>query len=322
MTTSSENIIKEQKTIPNFFVVGFPRSGTSSLYSYLKDHPDIYMSKFKEPIYFCKDLVEESQKFHDYKYVSSYHVTTNEEDYLKFFDERKNEKAVGEASGWYIFSEVAAQEIYNFNPDSKIIILIREPCQLLYSLHHQYLYSGNEDIKDFKKALESEDLRKQHKKLNKNIPWPSLLYYSEIVKFTKHIQKFKKVFPENQIKLVLFDDFKSQTSEVYKEILDFLGVDNSFQADFTPRHSCKVERFNIPNKLGFKKFVTKYFPRSITIFLSKILKTVNTKYVKRAPLDQKLKNELMQKYKNEVEALGNMLNQDLVKLWGYDQIIQ
>ncbi|MBD3330887.1 sulfotransferase [Candidatus Peregrinibacteria bacterium] len=305
--------------IPNFFIVGFPRSGTTSMHFYLKQHPDIFMPEFKEPIYFCKDLVKESINFHKKKYISSYHITTTEKEYLKIFKKRKNEKAVGEASGWYFYSKVAAKEIKKYNPNAKIIFLIREPTELLFSLHHQYLYSGNETIKNFEKALNSENLRKKGKKINKNIPWPSLLYYSEFIKYKNHIEKFTKIFPKNQIKLVLFDDIKSNTKKVYNDLLNFLEVDPKFTPDFTVKHGCKTERFQIPYKTTLKKIFTNYFPKSLNYLLAKILAKINTKYIKRPVMNKNLRSRLKKKFKKEVIELQKLLNRDLIKLWNYDE---
>ena len=139
---------------PNLFIVGAPRCGTTTLYHYLRQHPNIFMSGYKEPHYFGKDLRKNKKLYF-----------TNKEKYLDLFTKGLGKKAIGEASSYYLFSSLAPKEIFQFNPRAKIIILLRQPTELLYSYHSQLLYLGDECEKDFYKALNLENCRKKGKHL-------------------------------------------------------------------------------------------------------------------------------------------------------------
>ena len=143
---------------PNFFIVGMPKCGTTSLNHYLRHHPQIIMAEFKEPHYFGKDLTRLTNLY-----------LQDEESYLKLFVSKKKASIIGEVSPYYLFSYSAPQEIIKFNPSSKIIILLRNPTDLVYSLYLQYLYSGNENELNFSKSLELEENRKKGENLPPNI---------------------------------------------------------------------------------------------------------------------------------------------------------
>ena len=131
---------------PNLFIVGAPKSGTTFLYYYLKQHPDIYFPNFKEPHFFGSDLIRRN---------GAYNLSLDE--YQDLF--KTDKKIIGEASTFYIFSKDAPEEIYNFNPKAKIIIMLRDLVDLVHSLHSQFVFSGDEVIEDFTQALELEDSR-------------------------------------------------------------------------------------------------------------------------------------------------------------------
>ncbi|MBN1253032.1 MAG: sulfotransferase [Bacteroidales bacterium] len=166
---------------PNLFIVGMPKAGTSALYFFLKQHPEIFMSEDKEPNYFCADLIEESDNFHKRKFEDFRY--RNEKSYLKLFENKDKFKIAGEASTQYLFSKKAAENIYNFNTKAKIIIIIREPVSFLYSYHSQLLRNVRENILDFKKALEFEPERKKLNKYPSNVRFPSQLHYTDWIDY-------------------------------------------------------------------------------------------------------------------------------------------
>ncbi len=147
-------------TKPNLFIVGTSKVETTSLHDYLNQHSDIYMSKPKEPHHFCKDLLEKSDNFHGE--ITFYKKYRTKKEYLKLFKNRK-ELISGEASVWYYYSKITPAKIKTYNPDAKIIIMLREPTTFLYSLHAEALMSQDETEEIFEKALELEQERKKKK---------------------------------------------------------------------------------------------------------------------------------------------------------------
>ena len=124
---------------PNLFIVGAPKSGTTALYEYLKVHPEIFMSAYKEPHYFGSDL--RGPRMEQFR--------GNDRKYLSLFAAATNEKWVGEASIWYLYSQRAAQEIKAYDPNAAIIIMLRNPLEMGYSMFYQSSYTGNEILPTF-----------------------------------------------------------------------------------------------------------------------------------------------------------------------------
>ena len=122
---------------PDFFIAGAPKCGTTAMHTYLQTHPEVFVSKVKEPSFFATDL------------HNSNPLVCNIEEYLSLFAEVRDEKRVGEASTGYFYSQNAAKELKEFNPSASIIIMLRNPVDMMYSLHGQLLYQGNEDLVNF-----------------------------------------------------------------------------------------------------------------------------------------------------------------------------
>ena len=215
--------------IPNLFIAGLPRSGTSSLHYYLGQHPEIFMTRIKEPNFFACDFHEESDAFHNKQLYFPYRTR---EKYLRLYKHWKNEKIAGEASWTSLYSKMAARRIQQFNPKAKIIIALREPVSFLYSYHSAATFALGEGIQDFKEALTIETERKNGKSLGKRVIVPSWLFYSEFARYADHVQRYLSVFNRDQIKIILFDDLKQDTARVYNTILEFLDVSSDFCPEF------------------------------------------------------------------------------------------
>src|SRR4030095_12488986 len=133
---------------PNFFVVGAPKSGTTSLYFYLKQHPQVFLPRIKELNFFCTDL------------HFNFPLLT-EKQFLSYYSVQQNHKAIGEVSVWNLYSKVAANRIHDFNPDSKIIIMLRQQVEMMYALHSNHVFNDNETIRDFEEELKQQEERKR-----------------------------------------------------------------------------------------------------------------------------------------------------------------
>ena len=310
---------------PDFFIVGEPKSGTTALYTYLKQHPDIFMPKIKEPYYFCKDFHKESDEYNKkmkYFFRKSFPFRTDEQ-YLKLFKSWKEQKISGEASVTYLYSKIAAKEIHLFNPDAKIIMILRNPVDFLHSLHSRFFVTRNE-TETFENALAAEEERKKGRAIPKiaYLP-PSYFNYSEWTKYAEHIQRYYDLFDKKQIKIIIFDDFKTNTQEVYEEVLEFLDVDPNFKPTF---EIVNENRKLIPIFRPIVDFIRQYnvfkaiMPRNAYYKLSRAFyKTIVTKQP-RQPMNSELRQRLMKEYKPEVEKLSKLINRDLITLWGYNTI--
>ncbi|MGD9052605.1 MAG: sulfotransferase [Desulfobacterales bacterium] len=307
---------------PNLFIVGHPRTGTSALHDALDQHPDIFMSIPKEPVYFAKDLHAESDLFH--KKPKYFHFRS-ENQYLKIFKQWAHEKIAGESTAVYLYSKKAAREIHTFNSEAKIIMVFREPVSWLSSYHAKAIQIIGENQPEIKEAVILENERKKGHYLSEKVMAPSMLYYSDFIKFYKQIKRYTDLFDTANIKIIIYDDFKTDNPKIYKEILEFLEVDH----DFSPRFKkVNISRTNakwpiVQHILQYPyliKLAIKVLPRNLFSKLSSTYWESFFEDEKTTQIDADFRFELMHKFKPEVHSLSEFLNRDLIKLWGYDKI--
>lgn len=220
---------------PNLFIVGAPKCGTTAWVEYLSAHPDVQFSDVKEPHYFCFDFPRMSQ-------------VSNLEEYLDLF-RRSTARVVGEASVLYLYSGAAVKEIYEFNPDAKIVILVREQEEFLPSFHNQLCLNFQETIDDFELAWKLSEARTPET-ISNACRVASQLNYKDMGKFYKYVKRYFDVFPHQQIRLFHYDDWIEDTRAVYLQILDFLDLDDDGRVDF-PRVNARARHRNV----GIAKFL-------------------------------------------------------------------
>lgn len=291
---------------PGFFIVGAPKCGTTSLNDYLRQHPGLFIPERKELHYFGSDL----------RFSKTQRPTRDE--YLAQFAPAQPGQIAGEASVWYLFSELAAKEIHGFCPDAKIIIMLRNPADMLYSLHSQYLFESNEDINDFAAALAAEEDRSQGRRLPPGSNYREGLLYGRVARFAEQVRRYLDVFPREQIHIIDFDDFSRDTPRIFAETLQFLGVDPTFCCQFEVRnpnkqvHNKSLHYFlNNPGK--FAILLGRLIPRSLRRGLVSRLKKANSPEAPRPPLDAELRAELNREFAPEVAVLGELVGRDYSK---------
>lgn len=290
-------------TKPNLFIVGAAKSGTTAMNDFLNQHPDIFMAK-KELHFFGSDLDIDQPKL-------------TEQQYLDFFKEGQGKKIIGESSVWYLFSQKAAEEIKAFSPEAKIIILLRNPVEMMQALHRQNIYDGNEDIADFEEAVSAVAERKNGRRLPKNPEHLSCLLYTEVVKYYQQVKRFYDVFGKENVHVIIYDDFKKNNLEAYRSVLNFLRVD-AFEPVFDIVNSNK-EVGNIavhqlikhpPNKL--REIVRVAIPyKPLRHFLMESISKWNVKKVERQPINEQFKKKLQQEVSEDVIQLSKLLQRDL-----------
>ncbi len=297
---------------PGFFIVGAPKCGTTAMQEYLRQHPDIFMPSFKESHHFANDLLKPDDTF------------LGREKYLSLFAVAGEKKVVGEASVYYLFSKNAPLNIKAFRPDAKIIIMLRNPVDLLYSRYSQLVYNGDEDILDFEASLAAEEKRKTGELIPKHIRIERKLLHHEIVKFTEQIKRYFDTFGRNNVHVIIYDDFKRDTTKVYRETLRFLNVDTSFQPRFkivNPNkrvRSKTLQRFLITPSSAMRMIGKLLLPRSLREALLNRLRKLNTQYISRQPMSPELRKRLQEEFAQEVKSLSELLGRDLT-LWSKDQ---
>jgi hypothetical protein len=289
---------------PNLFIVGAPKSGTSAMNDFLNQHPEIFMAK-KEIHFFGTDLnIKESK------------LTVQE--YLNFFAGGQDKKIIGESSVWYLSSTSAAQEIKKFSPGAKIIIMLRNPLEMLPALHKQNIFDANEDIKDFKEALSAIDDRRHGKRIPRRAELLSCLLYTDAVAYSSQIERYFDAFGRENVLCIIYDDFKKDNLKTYGRVLEFLEVDSSFKAKFSIVNAAKevqniaVYRFvKQPDSLS-RKLVRIFIPvKSARHYLMTKILSLNIREAKGVEIGDELKQHLKESFREEIEQLGKLLGREL-----------
>lgn len=292
---------------PNFFLVGAPKAGTTALYEYLREHPNVCMSKIKEPHYFASDF-------------ESYPRVRDEREYLALFRHcHEDHTAVGEASVWYLYSAVALPLIRERYPDARIVVALRNPIDLAYSLHSQAVYNFNEDEPDFMRAWALQEQRLEGKHIPARCKAPQILQYKMVASLGWQVERLQQLFPESQIKYLFFDDLVADVSAVYAEVLDFLGLEHDGRIRFDPVNEGKGHRFHWLGKmtqappgpaLTMFRFLRKRMGLNFSPFLNSI-RRLNDRPRPRPPLSAALRKQLAPAFSGDVKRLAYLTGRNL-----------
>jgi hypothetical protein len=314
--------------VPDFFIVGQPKSGTTALYAMLRTHPQIFMPDFKEPRFYADDLPSRFQE----PRASGLPAETYE-DYLALFAPAGEGQLVGEASTAYIWSQSAASRIARARPEAKIIVILREPAAYLRSLHLQLMEIRIEDAKTLRKALALEDERRAGRHVPREIGnWPQVLLYTDRVAYVEQLRRYHAVFAPEQVLVLIYDDFRADNEGTVRRVLAFLGVDQ--QAPVTVTEANPTVRMRSARVDGMVRSVTvggnpiaRNARRALKLVLPESARERLRFLIWRRlvfgsprPADEELTIELRRRFKGEVQELSEYLGRDLVKLWGYDQL--
>ena len=294
---------------PNLFIVGAPKSGTTALSDYLREHPDIFISMPKEPHFFATDLPGHCHK-----------VNTHEK-YIHLFKNVNSESVVGEASVHYLYSQKAIKNIYEFNSEARLVAMLRKPVEMVYSMHSQALASLNEDITDFEQAWALESERSTGRRVPKHCRDVQILYYSQIAKYAEQLKRVYRYFPREQVKIIFFENFKEDTRGTYESVLDFLEVSQDERSEFPRINSNKVAqnallaRFTERPPEPLKKLILNgkkllgFQDRSIGAL--RTLRRVNFVKTKRKPLSPEMRRKVITAYRDDILELSDLLECDL-----------
>ena len=306
-------------TRPGFFIVGAPKCGTTALYTYLSRHKQVYMPWIKEPHYFATELEK-----------SRVRPIDNLAEYLGLFEPCGAQyKVAGEASVFYLASPNAIQNIERFNSQAKIILMVRDPIDMFASLHSQLYFTLDEDLKDSRSAWRTQAERRRGRGIPRTCRIPNILQYQLTCSLGALTQKVLDIFPREQVKIILFDDFVTATGNVYEEVLAFLGVSNDGRAQFLPVNENKIARVRFVASLYHDRGVLRPLWRvsekqrslrgvSYNSMLHPIYTVahwlymrLNTKTVERFPLSPNFRRELREAFREDVEKLSEIVGRNL-----------
>jgi hypothetical protein len=276
---------------PNFFIVGAPRCGTGSLYLYLKQHPEVYVSLLKEPQYFGADLTRTPLGIRD------------EDVYLELFEAANDRPLRGEASVWYLSSLQAPYEIRAFSPDAKILILLREPAEMAWSLHAFHVRNGDDDLESFEEALAAEADRRQGRRLPEGNHFPEALQYTEVARYAPKVERWLDVLGPENVCCVLLDDLERDPGREFRRVLEFLGADTEVRVELDPERATERVRLTVS--------------RQLRLASSEVRRRLRMEQARRrdgaprAPLDGALAARLRSTLARDTLWLGELIGRDL-----------
>jgi hypothetical protein len=309
MSKSTTAVSKEtnNEIVPNFLIVGAAKAGTTSLYEYLRQHPDIFVpNHFKEPTYFVNPL-------------GAWKAPVCFETYLNLFKDGEGKKAIGEASTAYLASEESPEWIRSALHEVKIIIGLRNPAKRAFSHYMFNVMKGWEDADSFEKALDREPLRlKNPSHLTCRHHFPPDFFYFKNGLYFQQVKRYIDIFGKDRVMVYLFEDLVKRPLSVCREVFDFLNVDPQFVPSIAVHNEGRKPvsttlQFWFYTKAEKLKSRTEWYSWRLFRVYRKLM-IVNTFLGKKSRLSEALYDSLMAKYRSDIHQLESLLNRDL-SIW-------
>lgn len=287
-----------QQRMPNFFIVGAPKAGTTSLYEYLNSTTGVYMSPVKEPSYFSPAVSEDyAEKVGDL------------DAYLRLFRGAEDERAIGEATPFYLWDPESPQLIREASPEAKIIATLRDPVERAFS---DYLmmsaHYGSERL-SFPDALQANASQPESR-------WGERLYL-ELGEYSEQVQRYLDVFGESNVKVVLFEDLVSDTANVVNGVLRFLAVPGALDVGAGQAHnSFSIPKTRLAQRIvgseGLRRLAQRFVPATAKDFF------VHKFLLAKAPkpqMTEEAREFLQEYYREDARSLQSKLHRRLPWPW-------
>lgn len=299
--------------MPNFLIVGAQKAGTTALYQYLGQHPDVYMSPIKEPHFFAFESRDLDFRGPRDRETLGHMVVKDERAYRELFADA-GEKARGEASAMYLYMEEAVGGIGRHAPDAKLVAVLRSPADRAYSSFLHMVRDGREPISDFGEALAAEEER-----IAGN--WSPIWHYRRMGFYHEQISRYREAFGPERLRVYLYEDLERNPEGVLRDIHEFIGVDSSFVPDVSSRYNASgvpkskrlhaLHRFLLrpnPVKAAFKPFFPKKLRRRM---VEGSLNTLRNRNLVKPPFPEEVRRSLIKGYTEDVARLETLIRRDL-----------
>ncbi|MCY0894194.1 MAG: sulfotransferase [Acidibacillus sp.] len=291
--------------LPHFLLVGAAKSGTSSLDRYLAEHPQIYIPPKKEAHYFSTPSFPPQFKGKGDEGMNTETIRQREQ-YERLFAAAHESQIIGESSAFYLYFPDTAERIAAENPHMKIIITLRNPVDRAYSAY-MYLRRDEREELPFEAALEAEEKRKMQ-------DYEPMWLYKELSLYHSQIKRYFQVFPKEQVKVILFEDFTSDTRQTMRDVYSFLGVDPTFTADTSihynesglPKSRALFNFISQPN--GLKELVKPLIPSALRERLGNRAKSM---LLEKVSMNPDTRTALRDYFHDDVMKLQDLLKRDL-----------
>jgi Sulfotransferase domain len=290
---------------PTFMIAGAPKCGTTALYEYLQTHPQVFLSDPKEPHFYSDDLGAHRSVF-----------TRAEYDDL-FAGAGPEHLAIGEASAWYLHSTVALPKVARELPDTKLIVMLRNPVDLLCSLHSDMVWICFENEPDFERAWSLQCERQAGRRVPTLCQVPWFLQYREVGRLSRHVRRLLEQFPREQVRFYLLDDLKDSAGRLYQDVLTFLRLPDDGRNAFPKVNASKRNRLQVLARM--QSLVVRSLPRSCIQAgklvglgkLNRAITEVNCTEHRPTPPNDEFRRQLVQEFHDDVCELEELLGRNL-----------
>ncbi|MBM3903895.1 MAG: sulfotransferase [Thaumarchaeota archaeon] len=281
---------------PNFFIVGAPKSATTNMSYYLKQHPQVFMPENLEPYYFARlDIPENYQR----------EIISDKKKYLDLYKKATNHKAAGESSPVYLYCPHAAEDIRTQFPNSRIIISLRNPIEITDSQYYSLKFMKFNASRSFDEILDVDEKQIERDEFHID----NLLIAGF---YTKHIKRFQKIFPEDRIKIVIFEEYIKNIIPTINSILKFLDINESTIFSEQPKGAFREPRNSITKSLlensVFRKIVQKTIP---TVPRQKVGERFFVKESQKPSMNKYQRERLKKIFQQDVKDLEDLLGRKL-----------
>lgn len=294
---------------PNFFIIGVPKSGTTSLYNYLNQHPHVFLPKEKEPNTLFYQYIDGEFSGPPDNNIPRKRKTMQQ--YIKLFKDVGEATAIGESS-IYLYSDNARKTISEIASNAKFILILRNPADRAYSNYLHMRRNFEEPVKDFQEALALEEDRKV-----KGARF--FLFYKTKGLYARYLKKYFSTFPQNQFNIVLYEHWKANNQKTLRGILEFLNVNPNItintQTNFNVSSTARIPAISYflhkqtPLKSFLEANLQPLLPKSIRYRIWSFLTSFD---IKPAPkLDPQIRKELIDYYRQDIFDLQDLIEMDL-----------
>ena len=290
--------------MPNFSIIGAAKAGTTSLYGYLVQHPQVYMSPIKEPRFFA--LEGEKLDFRGPTQIINQTSVTTLKEYSQLFEEVTSQTAIGEASTIYLSHPKAPERIKHYIPDIKLIAILRDPSERAFSSYLHLVRDGYETL-NFAEALEAEASR-----IKEN--WQPLWYYKERGLYYQQLQRYFERFEPEQIKIYLYEDLAVDSTGVTQDIARFLGIDDTFAPDLERKNVSGIPKNRLVQNLltrknPLKSVLKPLLPESLR---QSVIQNISKRNLGAKPtLSPQMRQHLIAIYREDILKLQELIQRDL-----------
>ncbi len=306
------------RRVPNMFIIGAPKSGTTSMYEYLKGHPEIFLPDFKEPNYFSTELAGSTLGN-----LLVYGV--HDEQYYDLFAEAGDAKVVGEGSTRYIYSQAAPRLIREVSPDARLVVMLRNPVDMIHSLHAWRVGAEREDLLDFEEALAADADRAQGRRLP---PGTRTRFgtYHDWGHYGQHLQRWFDIFGRDQLHVTIFEEMTVQPEVEFENLLRFLGVDPTYRPpSFAVHNPARAPRSRLLRRMLNTRLALWLRWRGMAMVIGeKRARAINHRFAnsglqwrttRREAMRPEMRRQLEAELTPDVELLSGLLGRDMRALW-------